>query len=126
MIRNDIIKKILQNAILLEEQDIGDLAWKKEDLIQLVNSLMDDDIIILGGDVYKIDEEDLTFLGDNWSCTPKENETRDVYAKRSKIITLEYVNKYPIKPREKIIFSMTFNEQIAFDDLNHKDDSSMC
>lgn len=116
MIKDFIRKKVLMNAISLEEElGIADLAWTKADIIQLINSLMhDDDIIIIGGDVYKVESETIIPLSDNWECEPINNETLDAFSKRSKIEALDYIDKYPISPNENILFSLVFNEQIVF------------
>lgn len=110
MIKNYLKIKILEKVIYLREFNLNDLTWEKENAKNLISSLMEDDIGILGGNVYKIDSNRLITMGDNWSCDPKEEETKKEYYLRSKIEALNYISKYLVYPNEKILFSMGFTE----------------
>ena len=106
-------KKIKQKSISLEKYGLNDLAWSKEDALDLLNSIMEDNIGILGGDVYKLSLQRLEPLYDNWSCKPNNSETEVEYYLRSKVESLKYIENYPIQPNEKIVFSITFTEVIV-------------
>jgi len=106
-------EKIRKKAIPLEKYGMNDFAWEKVDALELIKSLMNDKIGILGGDLYKITENHLTPLYDNWSCDPFENETEEKYFFRSKILSQQYIENYPVQFGERIIFSITFTEQIS-------------
>ena len=106
-----INKKIITKCTLLKKYGINDLAWNKEDARVLINSIMKDKIGIIGGDVY-----DLTSgfkpLCDNWLCEPINFELEEEYYIRSKLKALNYIDNFPVLSEEKIVFSMTFTEDI--------------
>ncbi len=110
MIEKNIRDKILKKAISLDKFGMNDLTWEKEDAKNLINSLLQDDIGILGGSVYKIDSNNLKPMYDNWSCDVDGNETKQEFFTRSKIKSLNYIDNYPVYPGEKILFSIVFTE----------------
>lgn len=110
MIKDHIRKKILDAAIPLEKYGIRDLAWKKDSAIALVKSLQDDEIGILGGDVYKIELDRLIPTYDNWSSDHEEGELKKDYFLRSKSKALDYITHYPVDTNENILFSLVFTE----------------
>ncbi len=112
MLQNHIKEKILANAISLNQFGMNDLAWEKENAKDLIISLMQEDIGILGGNVYKIKSGHLIPMYDNWSCNPQEKEKMKEYYNRSKIIALDYIGKYFVYPTETILFSIGFTENI--------------
>jgi len=107
-----IKEKITKKAFSLEKCGVNDLVWNKEDAQNLINSILKDKIGILGGDVYKINSHRLEPLYDNWSSEKKEFESQEEYYLRSKIESLSFIKGYPIYPDEKIVFSITFTEQV--------------
>jgi len=112
MIKSCIKKKILENAVPLEKFGMNDLTWEKENAKKLIITLMQDEIGILGGSVYKIDFDNLIPMYDNWSCTLDAKETSKEFFFRSKIKALEYIDKYPIYSGENILFSIVFSEDM--------------
>ncbi len=112
MLEELIKNKILEKAISLQQFGLNDLAWKKEEAKKLIVSLMSDNIGILGGDVYKIDSKRLIPTYDNWSSEPGKGEDIKEYFSRSKLVALDYINKYPVDNNEDIVFSIVFNEVI--------------
>lgn len=110
ILRKDVVNKVMKKAISLEKYGLNDLAWKKEDALELIKSLMADPIGILGGDVYKINADRLIPLYDNWSCDPIRNENQISHFERSKNDSIKYIEDYPIYSDENIVFSITFTE----------------
>lgn len=104
-------KQIVEHATSLEEYGLNDLAWKKDEAISLIKSLMAEKIGILGGDIFKIDSHRLIPLYDNWSCQPNKNESEDQFNLKSKLESLKYIEKYPVSVGEKIVFAITFTER---------------
>lgn len=109
MLRREILGKIMQNSISLEKYGLNDLAWSKEDAQNLIGAIMNDNVGILGGDIYKLNQDKLEILSDNWYCEPMK--TAEDYM-RSKVQSLNYIKKYPVEKDENIIFSITFTEQL--------------
>lgn len=110
MISDKLRQKIMNKVISLEKFGINDLAWHKRDVTNLINSLMGDDIGILGGDVYRLTGKQLQPTYDNWACEPNNQESLKDYYSRSKRESLSYIENYPIEDEENIVFSITFTE----------------
>src|ERR1700719_2880953 len=107
MMDHKIRDKIIEKAISLKKYGVNDLAWSREDALNLIELIMEDKIGVLGGDVYKITADRLVPLYDNWSC--EFDDEKDGFL-RSKIESQKYIENYPVKPEEKIVFSITFTE----------------
>ena len=103
-----IREKILLKAIPLEKYGLNDLAWYKEDAKSLIHSIMEDEIGILGGDVYKLSPHRLEPTYESWFCKEKETESKQNYYLRSKAESLSYIENHSKKPENEIIFSITF------------------
>lgn len=112
MLKNDIKEKIIKKAISLEKYGIDDLAWNKEDAENLIIEIMQDRIGILGGEVYQLTSKHFEPLYDNWFCEQADLESEEDYYVRSKSESLTYIKNYPVQPKEKIVFSITFTEKI--------------
>ncbi len=74
---------------------------------------MSDPIGILGGDVYKINANQLIPLYENWSCDPFNNETPKSHFQRSKCASIKYIEDFPIDIDENVVFSITFTKRLA-------------
>jgi hypothetical protein len=57
MIEIEVRNKILSKAIFLDKFGLNDLAWSKQDALELIYLLLNDEIGILGGDVYIIEAD---------------------------------------------------------------------
>ena len=112
MLKKEIKEKILKNAIYLEEYGINELAWTKENAKNIIQEIIEDKIGVLGGDVYKLSNNHLEPLSDNWACEPNVNESKEEYFFRSKLESLRYIEEYPLTQGENIIFSITFTEKM--------------
>ncbi len=112
MLNQEIREKIIQNSISLKKYGINDLAWSKETAKHLINSILEDGIGVLGGDVYQVKGNSLEPLRDNWSCEPNEKESEKDCYYRSKLESLRYIEQYPVNLGEQIIFAIVFTEEI--------------
>lgn len=109
MLDPKIAEKLRNNVISLEEYNLNDLCWTRENAIHLIHSIMEDDIGIWGGDVYRMSQHSEP-LYDNWHFEIEESESMKEFYKRSKIGSLEYIKNYPAGPND--IFSIVFTERI--------------
>lgn len=107
-----IREKIKKASIQLENYGINDLAWAKEDAIDLINSILNDEIGVLGGDVYQIGPESIKPLYDNWHCEKENSESQHEYLLRSKLEALHYIKNYPVEDGEQIVFVIVFSDSI--------------
>lgn len=112
MIPEHIRNKILEKITSLERFGMNDLTCEKEDAIALIHSLIEDDIGIFGGSVYKLELNRVTPMYDDWYSEPSDEETKSNFNVRSKLEALEYISKYRVDPYENIIFSLVFTENI--------------
>lgn len=111
MLNTEIIEKIKKNSVSLENYGIDNLAWNKESAQQLIHSIENEKIGILGGDIYRLTTK-LEPLSDNWSCEPNKLETEESFYARGKKESLNYIENYPVEEGENILFSIIFTEQI--------------
>lgn len=119
MISREIEEKINKNAINLSCYCLNDLAWKKEDAINVVRSIMNDEIGILGGDVYKLIPPDrFEPLYYYWACEINEGEAKKDFYERSKVESLEYIQRCPqfLIDSSSVVFSITFTEKVSISD----------
>lgn len=113
MLKHEIKEKINQRFISLKRYGLNDLAWAKEDAKNLINSIIKDRIAILGGDVYRLTPNRLEPLYDNWACEAGATESEEEYHSRSKSESLKYIQNYPVRAGESIVFSITFTEKFC-------------
>lgn len=110
--QKELNDKLKDKSISLEKFGLNDLAWKKEDAKSLLQSIRDDKIGVLGGEVFKMSSNQLIPLYDNWACEPQNSETDDEFYIRSKSESLKYIKNYPCDGMNDILFSITFTEKI--------------
>lgn len=110
--QNNIKEKILESAISLESFGMYELAWTQDKAIKLIETIMHDEIGILGGDVYNIIDGKPKPTYDNWYCEPMSGESNSDFFLRSKIESLKYINEYFVDLNETFIFSLTFTEMM--------------
>ena len=108
---SDLQEKIKKNAISLKKYELNDLVWNQEDAQNIINLIMEDNVGILGGDVYRLQVDCVRSLYDNWACEPGEGESQTDFYFRSKIESLEYIKKYPTLGDKEIVFSITFTKE---------------
>jgi hypothetical protein len=112
MIEGKTREKILENAISLAAYGINDLAWERDDALHLLNSLLNDNVGVLGGDVYILKSNTLTPTYDNWYINEKSGENLTEFYLRSKIEARLYIESYPKNDLKNHVFSMVFNEVV--------------
>lgn len=87
---NDIIEK----AIPLETIGIKEYAWEYESALKAINYLLEKDIIILGGDVYRILNGSLGITYDSWFYNVDINKGTNLNSKDSCELAVSYINNY--------------------------------
>lgn len=90
-IYNVFPKALLDGAISLKQFGILDLAWKSEDVFQIIEILKSIKEPILGGDVYRFEEDKLFQTYDSWYIN---NTGSHDYYLASYEVTLSYIEKY--------------------------------
>ena len=59
-------KELIDTSKSLENIGVLELAWNKENSIKVIDFLNKNDYLILGGDVYKLIDENLNSTYDSW------------------------------------------------------------
>lgn len=59
-------KFIINRAIDLSIIGVNELAWNYSDSLEILDNLLEQNIIIYGGDVLKIDGSGIAYTYDNW------------------------------------------------------------
>ena len=110
-----ILPKIIQDkAVSIENYGIKGDAFIKDDLISLLINNDFAGIVILGGDILRLDNEthSYQYTYDNWHISEQLiNETFDEYCKRSHKLTLEYIKNYP--KNENVLFLITHSSDLV-------------
>ncbi len=135
--------KILERAI---ESLNGELAWKRNDVVQAINELTESNYAILGGDVWAVvgnepslprltqidsekivlgiikgkDGQDYVF---NWCSNKEQNETWDEYVNRSKKETIDSIDRMNAEESvskelsDSIFYNLVFADKEEFEKL---------
>jgi hypothetical protein len=76
--------------------NIGTNNWAliREDAIEAVDKLGDIGVAILGGDVLRIDGENISYSYDNWLCNRDDDESDLGFRNKSIAITKKYIADY--------------------------------
>jgi len=90
----DLPNKFYENAISLSEFEISGFAWKWEYVNILLNYLNSNNYAILGGDVYKLENDQIDIAYDSWFCNKKDNMSWEFYVDESNKRAMEYINNY--------------------------------
>lgn len=90
-----ISKELLKKGISLLSLGINEYAWDKDNIKDIFEELSKRKIGILGGDVYKIENETIKMTFDSWYMNKDSSEE---FYQKSKLRALSYIEDY-----EKII-----------------------
>ena len=86
----------LKNVVIsLEHLHLSEIAWSKENVIQIIECLQKAEIGILGGDVLSIQQGEYRHNYDNWYSAKAECESKSEFAERSYKEANKYINSYP-------------------------------
>ncbi|MDP1608653.1 MAG: Imm40 family immunity protein [Chlamydiales bacterium] len=102
MLNQKIKEKITRNPISLEKYGLNDLAWTQEAAKKLIHDIKEDEIGILGGDIYELTEDCLIPVYDNWLCEKNKKESLNDYYLRSKVESLNYIENYEVSSKKML------------------------
>ena len=106
--KNSLENKIYKNSVCLKKYGLNDLAWDKVSALNMLNSILNEDLGVFGGDVYHLTEKKIIFNGENWSCEPNEGEDKKAFFLRSKLEAIKYVDAFPVEEKENTVFAIVF------------------
>ena len=87
------LEELILNALDLRSVGINEFAWRYENVLEVIESLCDNNCIILGGDVYKIEDKDsfVSSTGDSWYYNKGDSENDGVESCKK---ATEYIENY--------------------------------
>jgi len=88
---------------------VNEQAWDYETLMAFLSDDESNLFAILGGDVLIQDsQQEMSYTYDNWGADSRKiGESFSDYSKRCKQLTIDYLNKYPVKKENLFILVMT-------------------
>ncbi len=115
MTDKNLRQMIMKDAISLEVLGVNEYAWQKQHVLALITSLMNENITILGGDVYVTDTSGRIIpSSESWSCSIEAGESRESFCYRSKKEALAYIRAFPNEAvNGNFLFSLVFSENIG-------------
>ena len=84
---NIVPQDLLERGIRLrEEYGIYDIAWRFDDVMEVLKITRDKGMIILGGDVYRLSGNEPIITYDSWSIKSEDDDAFEV--------AIEYITNY--------------------------------
>lgn len=72
----------------------NEVAWRIQDVIEVLNYTKKNNIVILGGDILS---HDMAYTLDNWYYIPQHDMTKRENSLSSYELALEYINSYVLR-----------------------------
>lgn len=102
---------IYKNAVSLKNIGVNELAWNWIDALKVINYLCDNNVIILGGDVYKISNNTLKRTCDNWFYNVNIMESNKFNSNKSREVAISYINNYHDSYNSCCYYSIIINKR---------------
>lgn len=103
------MNELLKKGHSLQGIGINNWAFSKEHALNILDRFEELQVIILGGDVLELINGNFQHNYDNWYCNKLPNETNLEFAKRSHILSREYIENNSIDDGSKILFSLVLD-----------------
>ena len=105
-------QKWIDIAVNLGSIGVNQLAWNRKDALDLLQNIQEADIGILGGDLYVQEGDSISSTGDNWYCERIPDEDDQSYYARSKLESIQFINKKTDIEDENSLFVLVMTEQL--------------
>ena len=89
-----LTKELLKDAYHLESIGINEYAWKIDEVMQVIDYLKNNRFLILGGDVYGINNNTIQITGDSWYINKNDYESIEESFQASIVLAINYIKKY--------------------------------
>ncbi|MBT9830305.1 Imm40 family immunity protein [Clostridium baratii] len=106
-------KELIDTSKSLENIGVLELAWNKENSIKVIDFLNKNDYLILGGDVYKLIDENLNSTYDSWYFNKDKFSSNREMINASMKTAKEYINKYSEMNGQEYYYSIVFIKSIV-------------
>jgi len=98
------VESIISSGIALHETGITNWALSKEQALEALNKFEYENISVLGGDVYELNEGEPESNYENWFCDRETDELREKYVFRSISKARKYITNYRNQNNKKELF----------------------
>ena len=103
-----------RSAIPLTTLGIAELAWKHKHIHEVIDWLTCNRLSILGGDVYKLENSEITSAYCDWFVQRKARESWDEYTARGAKKAKDYIRYFHEKCGENYCYSLVFVSESDF------------
>ena len=70
------------------------IGFTRENALLIAKEIRQENIPIIGGDVYYLNNGEINAAYDSWCCDEEDNETLRQYIERSYQVTIDYITKF--------------------------------
>lgn len=103
---SNVPERFIDSAYPLTSIDWTEIAWKYEDIIQMIAFYADNRFILLGGDVYKMDHSNISPTYDNWYYNlQKQQYVDDISISKDQAIA--YIENYYKRNGDTYYYTLT-------------------
>lgn len=93
----------------LDDIGILEIAWSRRTARQVLHSLSNSDVVVLGGDVYVLKSGHFHTSLDNWYCERKNGETNKMFSQRSIEASLRFIESYNDPEDNTVLYVLVFS-----------------
>lgn len=97
---------LLEKSWTVPEFGGGDRVWPIDLVGQVIESLANQDVAILGGDVWEVLDGRARPTHDSWYCNRNAGETFEAFARRTVPAAREYVEEYGARAGRILLVSL--------------------
>ncbi|MFZ5354905.1 MAG: Imm40 family immunity protein [Bacillota bacterium] len=98
-------KELLSVGQSLESMGISEIAWKSQDALRVIDYLTKIGYVILGGDVYTYNDNEIESTYDSWYSNKSISES---IVQESKKKAFEYITEYNKNNGDNYLYSIIF------------------
>ena len=99
---------LISKGINLESLGILEFGWKKTDALKVIEFVSENGHVILGGDVYKYENNVIDSTYDSWYTDDLASNNYKYYIEESKKMSYEYICEYAKNNGDCYIYSIIF------------------
>ena len=103
---------LFEKAISLESLGIDDYVWTWRDALIVINILISNRILVLGGDVYSPEKDGFRPTYDNWYVNRNGLIPTDTDLQHAQALSSNYIELYVKKNSENYYFSIVADFQL--------------
>lgn len=99
---------IVSRAVPLASEGVEEIAWRREDALEVIRLARDAQLGILGGDVWMRQGSKWVPTYDTWACDRESNESLEAFAARSCDKASAYLAEYPEGAQGAFVYVLVF------------------